>query len=264
MTGTRTIRVAREGAAARLVLDRPEARNAMTPGMIAEIRGAFEGFSADDRLRAVVIEGAGPAFCAGGDLAWMRDVAGMTEAEVAEDSRSLLEMYEAVASCPRTVIARVHGAAYAGALGLLACSDVVVARRDARFCVSEVRVGLVPGIIAALIVPRSGSRWLRYLAASAVPFDGETARLAGLAHELADDDEALDRRVAAHVALALEASPDAVRKTAALIAALDDAPHEELLSIGLRCNAKSRSSEEAREGIAAFLGKRRPSWAPDR
>ena len=257
-----TILVGRDGPIAQLTLNRPEIRNALNPLMIREIGEAFDVFSDDDEIRVVVIDGAGPAFCAGGDLNWMRDVLGMSKAEVETDSRNLLEMYRAIDLCPKLVICRVHGAAFAGATGILAASDIVIARRNTQFRISEVRLGLLPGLIAALIVPRAGVHWFRYLAKSAVLFEGETARLAGLVHELVDDDEELDARVSAHVALALEASPEAIAGTGELIAAIGSGGDD--LEVGLSFNARSRMSAESQEGISAFLEKRRPNWTIDR
>ncbi len=263
MSEPTTISIRRDGAVARLTLDRPEVRNAMNPVMITEIREAFERFSTDRELRVVVIEGAGSAFCAGGDLKWMRDVLGMTEAEVAQDSRNLFEMFSAINECPGTVITKVQGAAFAGASGILAASDIVIARHDAQFRISEVRLGLVPGIIAAFIIPRSGANWLRYLAMSGILFDGQTARLAGLVHELADDDEDLERRVRSHVSLALQSSPDALAETGQLISEIASASREDRETIALAFNARSRKSRAAQEGISAFLEKRRPEWWQD-
>ena len=255
-----TILIERDGAVATLSLNRPDVRNAMNPAMIGEIRAAFDGFAADPELRVVVLQGAGPGFCAGGDLNWMKDVLGQTEDQVVEDSRNLLEMYKAINGCPKLVIARIHGIAVAGALGIAACADIVVAEKDTKFCVSEVKIGLVPGIIAAFILPRTGPGWLRYLAKSAVTFDADTARTAGLVHEVADGTADLDARVAAHVALALSLSPDAIARTGELIDALGHKIDEETFTKGLLFNAKARLSPEAQEGISAFLGKRRPSW----
>ncbi len=258
MTGT--ISIARDGAVATLTLDRPQVRNALNPEMIADVRAGFEELSADPSVRVVVLRGAGAAFCAGGDLNWMRDVLGQTEAEVKADSRNLLDMYRAIDACPKLVVAQVRGAAYAGAMGILACCDVVIARRDASFCLSEIRIGLVPGIVAAFMVPRIGTHRFRYLAASAVAFDGEAALAAGLAHEITDGDAELDARTKAHVELGLQSSPDAIAKTGELIRALGG-PDRSMLDAGLAWNAQARLSDEAQEGISAFLEKRRPAWA---
>ena len=255
-----TVSVARSDAVLRIALDRPEVRNAMNPEMIAELRAAFDAAAADGAVRIVVVEGNGPAFCAGGDLNWMSDVFGKSEEEVTAESRELMEMYRAIDTCPKLVVARVHGAVFAGAMGIIAASDVVIAERETRFCVSEVRIGLAPGLIAALLLPRIGPHWLRYLAKSAIVFDADTALRANLVHEIASGVEELDARVAAHVELGLQASPDAIAATGRLIAALGGAADEDAFARGLEVNVEARFSGAAQEGISAFLEKRRPAW----
>ena len=263
MTDYRTISVVIDGPVARLTLDRPEVRNAMNPEMIGEITGAYDTFNGNNDVRAVVLRGNGGVFCAGGDLNWMKDVLGQTEEEVQEDSRHLLNMYSKINDSPKLVIAALEGAVIAGGLGLVATSDVVIAEARTKFCVSEVKIGLAPGIIAAYMLPRIGAGWMRYLAKTAVLFDGETARMAGLVHEIADDTEDLEKRIETHIGLALGASPDAIKRTGNLIDDLGYSVSEEMLSTGLLYNAKSRLSDEAQEGISSFLEKRKPAWAPD-
>ena len=139
---------------------------------------------------------------------------------------------------------------------------VVIAEAQTKFCISEVRIGLVPGIIAAFILPRTGPGWFRYLSKTAVLFDTETARSAGLIHEIAADDDDLEARIAAHATHALDASPDAIADTGHLIDALGYGINEENLDKGLLFNAKARLSDAAQEGISAFLEKRSPAWKP--
>lgn len=263
MTVYRTITVDTKDAVARLTLDRPEVRNAMNPEMIGEITSAFAEFNRNDEIRAVVLRGNGGVFCAGGDLNWMKDVLGQTEQEVQEDSRHLLNMYRSINESPKLVIAALEGAVIAGGLGLVASSDVVIAEAKTKFCVSEVKIGLAPGIIAAYMLPRIGPGWMRYLSKTAILFDAETARTAGLVHELADDATDLERRIANHVDLVLGASPDAIERTARLIEELGYATSEEMLTTGLIYNAKARLSPEAQEGISSFLEKRKPGWSPE-
>lgn len=261
MADFETVSVEIDGAVATLSLNRPAVRNAMNPAMIREITDAFAEFNASDVIRVVVLRGESGVFCAGGDLNWMRDVLGQTEREVIEDSRHLLDMYRAINESPKLVIAEIQGAAVAGALGILSCSDIVIAEAQTKFCVSEVKIGLVPGIIAAFIVPRIGTSWFRYLSKSALSFDTEIARTAGLIHEIADDPQDLARRVKVHVDLGLASSPHAIAETGNLINALGHAISEEALDNGLLFNAKARLSDAAQEGISAFLEKRPPAWS---
>lgn len=255
-----TIAVVIDGPVATLSLNRPDVRNAMNPAMIREIATAFTDFNASDAIRVVVLRGEGKVFCAGGDLNWMRDVLGQTEQQVVDDSRHLLNMYKAINDSPKLVIAAVEGAAIAGALGLISCADIVIAEADTKFCVSEVKIGLVPGIIAAFILPRIGTSWFRYLSKSALLFDTEIARTAGLIHEVASDADDLARRVDVHIALGLGSSPDAIAETGNLIDALGYKISEETLDSALLFNAKARLSAAAQEGISAFLEKRQPAW----
>tara|TARA_R110000868_G_scaffold28525_8_gene106923 strand:- start:10334 stop:11128 length:795 start_codon:yes stop_codon:yes gene_type:complete len=263
MADFETISVVADGPVATLSLNRPDVRNAMNPAMIREITSAFEGFNTSDTIRVVVLRGEGKVFCAGGDLNWMRDVLGQTEQEVIDDSRHLLDMYRAINDSPKLVIAAVEGAAVAGALGIISCADVIIAEADTKFCVSEVKIGLVPGIIAAFILPRIGTSWFRYLSKSAVLFDAETARTAGLIHEIAGGADDLARRIDNHIRLGLSASPHAIAETGNLINALGYRISEETLDNGLLYNAKARLSDTAQEGISAFLDKRPPPWAMD-
>lgn len=260
MADFQTITIQRSDAVATVTLNRPDLRNAMNPEMIGEITRAFSDLSSDDGIRVVVIGGAGPAFCAGGDLNWMRDVLGQTEDEVVADSRHLLNMYRAINDCPKRVIARVHGAAFAGALGIIASADTVIAARGTKFCVSEVKIGLVAAVIAAFILPRTGPGWFRHLATSGVLFDADAARTAGLVHEIADDADDLDTRTKAQVELALQSSPDAIIATGELISALGYNIDQSTFDTALQFNAKARLSPEAQEGISAFLEKRKPDW----
>lgn len=263
MADFETISVTQDGPVATVSLNRPDVRNAMNPEMIGEITSAFGSFNADQGVRVIVLRGEGPVFCAGGDLNWMKDVLGQTEAEVVDDSRHLLNMYRSINNSPKLVIAAVRGAAVAGGLGIISCADVVIAEAQTKFCISEVKIGLVPGIIAAFILPRMGSGWFRYLSKTAILFDTETARTAGLIHEIAADSADFDARIAAHIKHALDASPDAIADTGYLIDALGYGISEENLNKGLLFNAKARLSDAAQEGISSFLEKRSPAWKSD-
>ncbi|MAI49718.1 MAG: enoyl-CoA hydratase [Rhodospirillaceae bacterium] len=260
MAISETISITQNDAVATISLSRPDVRNAMNPEMIREITAAFEAFNIDDSIRVIVIRGEGAVFCAGGDLNWMKDVLDQTEEQVVDDSRHLLNMYRSINGSPKLVIAALRGAAVAGGLGIISCADVVIAETDTKFCISEVKIGLVPGIIAAFILPRVGPSWFRYLSKTAILFDTETARMAGLIHEVAQDDDDLEHRVAAHTKRALNASPDAIADTGRLISTLGYDITEDNLSTGLLFNAKARLSDAAQEGISAFLEKRPPAW----
>ncbi len=257
-----TITVSTDGnGIAGVTLNRPEVRNAMNARLIAEVTDAFTALGADDGVRAIVVRGAGKAFCAGADLNWMRDVEDHTSDEVAADSRRLEAMYRAIDECPKTTIARIHGAAMAGALGIAACADVVIAEKATKFCVSEVRLGLTPGIISTFLLPKVGASRLRYWAVSAIPFEAEEALRAGLVHRIADGEDDLDRLLDAQIGLALAAAPEAVAWTKELLAEAGGAGDPRVFEFGLRSNLRARTSAIAKAGIGAFLDKRAPPWS---
>lgn len=248
---------------ASIALNRPDRRNAINPEMMDELLSALERLGGDETVRAIVLRGNGKVFCSGGDLNWMRDTKGATEDEVARDSARLQRVYAAAASCPKTIVGRLHGAAMAGALGLVACCDVAIAEKETRFCLSEVRIGLAPGIIAGFLLPKIGAGWFRYLATGAVVFRTDVAARAGLIHEVAEDIADLDARVETHCRLALAASPEAISGTKALVAELGYGPDPALFETGLGWNVKTRMSDAAQEGIGAFLERRKARWVVD-
>ena len=260
MKDFQTINIDVEDSVAYLRLSRPEVRNALNLKMITEITEAFGILNLSDTARIIVIKGDGTSFSAGGDLEWMRDVVGQSESEIVADSRQLVKMYEAINKSPKIVIAVPHGAAIAGAIGLIACSDLVITDNSAKFCVSEVKIGLTASIISTYIIPRIGVGWFRYFAKTGVKFDAKTAQLSGLVHEVETDRTAVEERLRKRIKECLEASPISVHKTRELIQELGYDITLEKQSIALVSNAKARSSMEAQEGIKAFLNKSDPSW----
>ena len=252
--------VEREGGVARVWLDRPERRNAFNAELIAAVHEAFTSFAADETLRAVVLAGRGDAFCAGADLEWMRASGELTRDRNLADAERAAEMFAAVDGCPVPVIARVHGYALGGGTGLACCCDIVLARADARFGFTEVRLGLIPATIAPFALARIGRSHARALFLTGEQFDAEHAHAIGVAHEVHADDRALDAAVERTLAGVLRGGPAAIRAAKALIAGLrdgDPAPQAVRAADGL---AERRASEEGREGIAAFLERRDPDW----
>ena len=252
--------VERDGGVARVWLDRPERRNAFDAELIATVHAAFSSFADDESLRAVVLAGRGPSFCAGADLAWMRAASGLTHEQNVLDAKDAAAMFSAVDSCPVPVIARVQGAALGGGTGLACCCDVVVAREDARFGFTEVRLGLAPATISPFALARIGRSQARALFLTGEQFDAAHALRIGLVHEVHADDDALDGAVERVLAAILRGGPQAVRASKALVAALrdgDPAPQSERAAAVI---AERRVSAEGREGIAAFLERREPDW----
>ncbi|HVE90999.1 MAG TPA: enoyl-CoA hydratase-related protein [Actinomycetota bacterium] len=242
---------------ARLELNRPEVRNALDGDLMSALAEAASGLP--DHARVLVISGAGPVFCAGADLKWMASVAGSTDPSAGDSSR-LSRLFDALDSCPVPVIARVHGAAMAGAAGIVACADVAVAARSTKFAFTEVRLGLVPAVISPYVVRKVGYAFARAAFMSGEPFDAERACEAGLVHRAVDESE-LDEVVESYVRLFLAAAPGAVRRTRRLVDEVIGRTPAEVRDLTVRTIAEARAGEEAQEGIKAFFEKRPPRWA---
>ena len=259
-SGYRTVRftVERE-VIARVTLTRPAARNAFDAPMIEEVTACFADIAAQGDLRAVVLAAEGEAFCAGADVNWMRASANATEEENQADARRMAAMFRSIDECPVPVVGRVHGVAFGGGVGLVACCDVVVAEQDARFCFSEVRLGLIPAVISTFAMAKIGRgqarRW--FLTAEVIPAD--TARAVGLVHEVVPA-ERLDAAVDAIVAALVGNGPFAVREAKALIRRVVDLERGEAIEHCADTIARVRVSPEAQEGLRAFLEKRDPAW----
>ncbi len=242
------LRIESDGELLRLTLARPEKHNALDGALIAALTRAFAGAA---EARAVVLRGAGPSFSAGADIGEMRAASGQSAEQNLREARGWRSLLEAVDGCPVPVLAAVHGAALGGACGLLACCDIVVAGREASFAFSEVRIGLVPAVISPFVLARIGSGAARALFLGGERFDAETALRIGLVSELADDlEEAVERAASALLA----AGPEAARIAKRIARAPLRADEASELIAGLR------TSEEAQEGLRAFLERRAPRW----
>jgi methylglutaconyl-CoA hydratase len=252
--------VAVESGVATVTLNRPELHNAFDDALIAGLAATFERLGADPAVRIVVLRGAGKSFCAGGDLAWMRRMAGYGEAENVADAMRLAGMLRAWDTLPRPTIAAVHGACFAGGMGLVAGADIALAADDAVFCLSEVRLGLVPATISPYVVRAMGARAARRYFLTAERFRAAEALRLGFVHEVVAAD-ALDGAVARLAATLAESATGAQARSKALIAEVADHPiSDALLGLTARVIAEARASDEAREGLAAFFEKRKPAW----
>ncbi len=241
-------------------LNRPEVRNAFNDGVIAALTTAFRGFAADPDLRVVGLGGHGKAFCAGADLNWMRAMAGYSWEENRADAQALADMLWAIHACPVPVVARVHGDAFAGGVGLAAAADIVVAAQGVQFCLSEARLGLLPATIGPYVVKALGERASQRYFVTAERFDAATAQRLGFVQEVAAP-EALDTTVQSLVAALVANGPAAVRACKRLVQDVAARPiTEDLRAETARRIADIRSSAEGREGVSAFLQKRSPNW----
>jgi len=256
------LRVTRDGPIARVILDRPEVRNAFDAELIGALRTAFEGLAADppQALRGVVLAGEGPVFCAGADIEWMRASVGLSMAENERDAATMQAMFTAIDACPVPVIARVQGAALGGAMGLCAVADIVLATTETTFGFTESKLGIIPAVISTFVLPKIGETHARALFASGHRFDAARARAIGLVHEVLDDVVALDARVDEVISELRSAGPTAARAAKALVRELRTLEPDEARRHTVRHIAQQRASAEGQEGLAAFLERRPPSW----
>jgi methylglutaconyl-CoA hydratase len=249
-----------DSAVATVTLARPELRNAFDEEMIAALSEAFADLNANGDVRVVVLKAQGKAFCAGADLAWMRRMAGFTLEENYADALGLAGMLETIYRCTKPVIARVQGDCYAGGMGLVAACDLAVAARGAQFCLSEVRLGLIPATIAPYVVARMGASAARRYMLTAERFESQDAMASGLIQQVVEQDQ-LDAAVAKWVELLLANAPQAIAEAKRLLHDVTySALGAELIADTATRIAKQRASSEGREGVSAFLEKRAPGW----
>ena len=253
------------GVVARVTLTRPDVHNAFDAGLIASLRTTFAALAREEpgRLRAVVLAGAGPSFCAGADLDWMRAAMALDTEGNEQDAMAMADMFETIDTCPAPVIARVHGAALGGGMGLLAVADIVIAESGTRFGFTETRLGILPSVISPFVVAKIGESNARALFPGGRRFDATRAARIGLVHEIVEGETALDEAVDTAVADLLAAGPTAARAAKAIVREIRGLGHGSAKWHTARVIARQRTSEEAQEGFRAFAEKRRPAWSPD-
>lgn len=248
------------GPVATITLTQPEVRNAFSDEVIAEITRAFETVGANPAVRAVVLAAEGPAFCAGANLNWMRRMADYTRDENVADAGQLAAMLKAIYECPKPTIAAVQGDVFAGGMGLVAACDMAVSVRTATYCLSEVKLGLIPATISPYVIRAMGARASHRYFLTAERFSADEAHRIGFVHELVDADQ-LDAKVGELAQALVSASPAAVKACKRLVQdvaerTIDDA----LIAATVEGIADIRASDEGREGVASFLQKRKPAW----
>jgi methylglutaconyl-CoA hydratase len=242
-----------------LMLDMPERHNALAPQMIAELTEAAERLGADPAVRVVVLTGNGKSFCAGGDLAWMKDQMAADPATRAREARKLAGMLGALDRMPKPLIGRVQGQAFGGGIGMMSVCDVAVGVEGAKFGLTETRLGLIPATIGPYVVARMGASRARRVFMSARIFDAaEAVELGLLAKAVAAED--LDAAVEAEVAPYLACAPGAVAKAKALVAALEPRVNDAVVDMTIAALVDAWESDEGPEGVSAFFEKRKPSW----
>ena len=245
---------------ATLTLNRPDVRNAFSDAVIAELAQAFTDLGARSDVRAIVLAANGSAFCAGADLNWMRRMADYTREENLADAAKLAEMLRLIYACPKPTVARVQGDVFAGGMGLVAACDMAVSVDTATYCLSEVKLGLIPATISPYVIRAMGPRAAHRYFLTAERFTAAEAHRIGFVHEVVTAD-ALDAKVAELTQALASASPNAVRACKQLV--LDVAEREinaALIAGTVEGIADIRASDEGREGVQSFLQKRKPSW----
>jgi methylglutaconyl-CoA hydratase len=254
------LQLAYERGVSTVTLNRPDVRNAFNDEVIAELTAVFAELAKREEVRCVVLAGNGPAFCAGADLNWMKRMAGYTREENIEDAAGLARMLEAIYRCPKPTIARVHGDTYAGGVGLVAACDITVAVETAQFCLSEVKLGLIPATISPYVIRAMGARAAHRYFLTAERFGAAEALRIGFVHEVVKPEE-LDTRVGEIANALVQAGPEAVKACKKLLH--DVAGHDITAGLVRRTVegiADIRASDEGREGVQSFLGKRKPGW----
>ena len=254
-----TILTGREGPVLRLTLNRPEVRNAFDEELIAALTSAAAEAADDHTLRAVVLAGSGKTFCAGADIGWMSKAIAYTQRENLRDAEDLSRMLERLDTLALPLVGRIHGAALGGGVGLAAVCDIVIAAEDAVFALSEVKLGIVPAVVAPYVLRKIGVSAARELFLTGGRFSAARAKEIGLVHEVVpvgDLDAAIGRRLKE----ILSAGPKAVGIAKALIREIAGSNPRDVIGLTTNTIASQRVSEEGQEGLRAFLEKRKPHW----
>lgn len=255
-----TVEFARDGPVGRIWLARPDVRNAFNAVMIGELRQALRALAGDAAVRVIVLSGKGTAFCAGADLAWMREAVRFSHEQNLQESLDLAECLYDVYSVPKPTIARVNGPAIGGGTGFVSACDIAVASTDARFGLSEVKIGVAPAAISPYVVRRIGESGARRYFLTGERFDARRALEIGLVN-IAVEPGGLDRKIDELVSSLLSSGPEALAKTKELLTRVPGMSFAEAKLFTAEMIAGLRVSAEAQEGMAAFLEKRRPKWS---
>ena len=257
-----TLKIERDArGVAMIAMNRPGVHNAFDEVMIREIIEAFRDLGEDENVRVIVIAAEGKSFCAGADLNWMKRAADYDEDQNREDAGELALMLNAIYACPKPVIARVQGNAFGGGVGVVAAADIAIGVADVFFSLSEVKLGIIPAVISPYVIEAMGARYAHRYFVTAERFSGAEAFRIGLLHDLASSVEAMDEQIAVLCTTLLANSPKAIEAAKNLIQAVSQKSiDDELMEDTVERIAQIRSTPEAKEGIRAFLEKRKPSW----
>jgi methylglutaconyl-CoA hydratase len=245
---------------ARVTLSRPDLHNAFNEVMISELQEIFARFNKNSEVRAVILQGEGKSFCAGADLNWMKKMVDYTFEQNVEDAHALARMLKTIHDCPKPVIARVHGAAFGGGVGLIAACDMAVSVESATFCLSEVKLGLLPAVISPFVLKKIGTTHAHRYFLTAERFSAAEALRIGLISESAPSEEAMDGYIARMIEALLANGPEAVSQCKVLIEQVCHFEWDRAVDITTKMIAERRISKEGQEGMKSFLEKRPPYW----
>ena len=264
MNSYQTVEIETHRDVAVIWLNRPDLRNAFNETMISELSSAITTLNDDAGIRAVVLAGRGKSFCAGADLNWMKKMAGYGAEENYADALRLAELLHALYSMKKPTIARVHGHAFAGGMGLVSACDLAVASFEAEFCLSEVKIGLIPATIGPYVVAATGARAARRYMLTGERFTAAEAYRIGLVHEIAPA-EKLDEKIDELLIHLVSGGSCAHAGVKSLVDVIERSTLDEaLMKDTAKRIASIRASDEGKEGVRSFLEKRKPAWVPDK
>ena len=257
---TDKIRINIDNHIAHVILTQPEKHNAFDDSVIMDLTNAFDLVTKDPNIRVLVLGGEGKSFSAGADLEWMRRMSDYNEIENLTDAKSMANMLKTLNDCPKPTIARVHGAAYGGGVGLIACCDIAIATENAKFCLSETKLGLAPSTISPYVINAISEKYARRFFLTAEVFDSYTAKEIGLISMVTNNNK-IDEEIDLLINNLLENGPMAIAACKELINVVGKGnPKHNIIDYTANHIAKLRASDEGKEGINAFLEKRKPIW----
>lgn len=263
MSNFETILIDKVDRVAIVTLNRGDVHNAFNPTMISELTFAFRELGKDASIRAIILTGAGKSFSAGADIKYMRASKDFTYEENHEDAVRLEGLFNTIYNCPKPIIGKINGAAFGGGVGLIAVCDIVIAIESAKFAFSEVNLGIMPAVISPYVMLKIGANASRYFL-TGERFRAADAKQMGLIHEIAATTQDLDQKVADIIDHLFSSSPAAMVQIKTLIDKNRNTPFEELRKFCIKAIAKIRTTSEGREGLEAFLEKKKASWRLDK
>jgi len=249
-----------QGPIARVTFDRPELHNAFNEEFIRTVTLTFNELGHNSAVRAVILAGAGKSFCAGADLNWMKSMASYTREENIEDAKNAARMFMSIAKCPKPVIARIHGAALGGGAGVVAACDISIAVETAQFGFTEVKLGIVPGVIAPHVLARIGPGYAREYFITGERFPASVALKIGLVQHVVADEAVLDALIASKVEQILTAAPGAIAAVKELIFGVAERTLDSSFDFTAAAIARARSSDEGQAGMKAFFAREKAPW----